>query len=91
MTYFELFGLPPHLHLDLAALEKAFYAQSRKLHPDRFAARPQSEQDDALAASSALTTESTTADAAIANTSDSSTVGTKYATCTGNSTASIPR
>jgi len=53
-NYFELFGLPPHLHLDLAALEKAFYAQSRKLHPDRFAAKPQAEQDAALAASSEL-------------------------------------
>jgi len=52
--YFTLFNLPRHLHLDLAALEKAFYAQSRKLHPDRFAAKPQDEQDAALAASSAL-------------------------------------
>jgi len=38
----------------LSALEKSFYAQSRKLHPDRFAAKPQAEQDAALAASSAL-------------------------------------
>jgi molecular chaperone HscB len=52
--YFNLFDLPHHLHLDLPALEKAFYAQSRKLHPDRFAAKPQAEQDAALAASSAL-------------------------------------
>jgi len=52
--YFTLFALPRHLHLDLAALEKAFYAQSRKLHPDRFAAKPQAEQDAALAASSQL-------------------------------------
>lgn len=52
--YFTLFALPRHLHLDLAALEKAFYAQSRKLHPDRFAAKPQVEQDAALAASSQL-------------------------------------
>jgi molecular chaperone HscB len=52
--YFTLFSLPQHLHLDLPALEKAFYAQSRKLHPDRFAARPQAEQDAALAASSQL-------------------------------------
>jgi molecular chaperone HscB len=53
-SYFTQFGLPPHLHIDLAALEKAFYAQSRKLHPDRFAAKPQAEQDAALAASSNL-------------------------------------
>jgi molecular chaperone HscB len=52
--YFTLFSLPQHLHLDLAALEKNFYAQSRKLHPDRFAAKPESEQTAALAASSQL-------------------------------------
>ena len=53
-SYFTQFGLPRHLHIDTAALEKAFYAQSRKLHPDRFAAKPQAEQDAALAASSQL-------------------------------------
>jgi molecular chaperone HscB len=52
--YFTLFSLPQHLHLDLAALEKNFYAQSRKLHPDRFAAKPAAEQAAALAASSQL-------------------------------------
>ncbi len=52
--YFTLFSLPQHLHLDLAALEKAFYAQSRKLHPDRFASKPAAEQAAALAASSQL-------------------------------------
>jgi molecular chaperone HscB len=52
--YFSLFELPRHLHVDTAALEKAFYAQSRRLHPDRFAARPQVEQEEALAASSQL-------------------------------------
>jgi molecular chaperone HscB len=52
--FFTLFSLPRHLHLDLAALEKTFYAQSRKLHPDRFASRPPEEQAAALAASSAL-------------------------------------
>lgn len=53
-NYFTQFGLPLHLHIDLPALEKSFYAQSRRLHPDRFAAKPQAEQDAALAASSAL-------------------------------------
>ena len=53
-SYFTQFGLPRHLHIDTAALEKAFYAQSRNLHPDRFAAKPQAEQDAALAASSQL-------------------------------------
>ncbi len=52
--YFALFSLPQHLHLDLAALEKTFYAQSRKLHPDRFAAKPTAEQQAALTASSQL-------------------------------------
>jgi molecular chaperone HscB len=52
--YFTLFSLPQHLHLDLASLEKTFYAQSRKLHPDRFAAKPLAEQQAALAASSQL-------------------------------------
>ena len=52
--YFSLFSLPQHLHLDLADLEKNFYAQSRKLHPDRFAAKPLAEQQAALAASSQL-------------------------------------
>lgn len=52
--YFAAFGLPRHLHLDTAALEKTFYAQSRKLHPDRFAAKPAAEQEAALAQSSLL-------------------------------------
>jgi molecular chaperone HscB len=53
-NYFTQFGLPRHLNIDTAALEKAFYAQSRKLHPDRFASRPVAEQEAALAASSRL-------------------------------------
>ena len=52
--YFALFDLPRHLHVDVAALEKGFYAQSRRLHPDRFAARPAAEQSAALEASSQL-------------------------------------
>ncbi len=54
MTYFSLFSLPRHLHLDLSVLQREFYTQSRRLHPDRFAARPPAEQADALARSSAL-------------------------------------
>ncbi len=53
-NYFALFSLPRHLHVDLPALEKAFYAQSRRLHPDRFAAKPVEEQERALRASSDL-------------------------------------
>jgi molecular chaperone HscB len=54
MDYFGIFSLPRHLHIDNVALEKTFYSQSRKLHPDRFAAKPQAEQDEALASSSRL-------------------------------------
>ena len=52
--FFSLFDLPRHLTVDTNALEKKFYAQSRRLHPDRFAARPAAEQQAALAASSRL-------------------------------------
>jgi molecular chaperone HscB len=52
--YFAVFSLPLHLQVDVPALEKAFYAQSRKLHPDRFAAAGPAEQESALAASSRL-------------------------------------
>ena len=54
MSYFDVFSLPPKLHIDTAALEKQFYAQSRRLHPDRFASRPAAEQDEALRQSSQL-------------------------------------
>ena len=53
-TYFAIFSLPPHLTLDTPALEKSFYALSRRLHPDRFAANPAAEQEAALAESSRL-------------------------------------
>ena len=52
--YFAAFSLPQHLNIDLPALEKSFYAQSRKLHPDRFASKPLAEQEAALAQSSLL-------------------------------------
>ena len=48
MDYFEVFGLPPKLDLDLQALEKDFYSQSRKLHPDRYARASQQEQARSL-------------------------------------------
>ena len=53
-TYFSIFSLPLHLVIDTPALEKSFYALSRRLHPDRFAARPEAEQAAALAESSRL-------------------------------------
>ena len=52
--YLAKFGLGRHLQLDTQALEKQFYSQSRRLHPDRFAAKPAAEQHAALAASSDL-------------------------------------
>ncbi|HEX9198186.1 MAG TPA: Fe-S protein assembly co-chaperone HscB [Acidobacteriaceae bacterium] len=54
MDYFDIFSLPPHLVIDTPALERSFYALSRRLHPDRFAARPAAEQEAALAESSRL-------------------------------------
>ena len=52
--YFAVFELPPKLRIDIAALEKSFYAQSRRLHPDRFVSRPEAEQEEALRRSSLL-------------------------------------
>jgi len=52
--YFSIFSLPAHLVIDLPALEKSFYALSRRLHPDRFAAKSADEQAAALAESSRL-------------------------------------
>lgn len=54
MNHFEVFSLPEKLAIDTAALEKQFYALSRKLHPDRFASRPAVEQEEALRQSSRL-------------------------------------
>src|SRR5260370_30011775 len=54
MNYFEFFDLARKLTLDVAALEKQFYMMSRRLHPDRFAAKPVAEQEAALAQSSLL-------------------------------------
>ena len=53
-NYFTIFSLPAKLVIDTAALEKSFYALSRRLHPDRFAARSAEEQAAALAESSRL-------------------------------------
>jgi molecular chaperone HscB len=52
--FFTFFTLPRKLALDVPALEKQFYALSRKLHPDRFAAKSAAEQEEALAQSSLL-------------------------------------
>jgi molecular chaperone HscB len=52
--YFDMFGLPPKLNLDVQALEKQFYRYSRKLHPDVYARAAQQEQDWSLAQASLL-------------------------------------
>ncbi|MFP5207347.1 MAG: Fe-S protein assembly co-chaperone HscB [Acidobacteriota bacterium] len=47
--YFSVFGLAPHLNIDLAALERQFHRLSRKLHPDRFARSSVNEKEWSLA------------------------------------------
>ncbi len=47
--YFSVFGLEPHLQIDLAALETEFHRLSRKLHPDRFARAQENEKEWSLA------------------------------------------
>ncbi len=54
VDYFAVFGMPRRLRVEVSALEKDFYARSRRLHPDRFASKPVPEQESALAASSEL-------------------------------------
>jgi len=46
--YFAVFGLPRRLLLDVPGLEREFYRQSRRLHPDRFARAARLDQDAAL-------------------------------------------
>jgi molecular chaperone HscB len=54
VDYFSFFGLPRKLNLDVAALEKDFYALSRKLHPDLNAGTGSQEQEWSLEQSSLL-------------------------------------
>jgi molecular chaperone HscB len=53
-TYFSIFGLPPKLTIDPAALERDFYKLSRKLHPDLYARKGAEEQAWSLRQSSLL-------------------------------------
>jgi molecular chaperone HscB len=48
MDYFEVFGLPRILGIDLAALERTFHDLSRKYHPDYFSTAPPSEKTKAV-------------------------------------------
>src|SRR5438094_4825667 len=48
MDYFEVFGLPRLLGIDLTSLEKTFHELSRKYHPDYFSAAPAAEKTKAV-------------------------------------------
>src|SRR5258706_9754197 len=52
--YFSIFGLPRKLNIDIAKLQREFYAQSRKLHPDNFATSSAEQQRWSLEQSSVL-------------------------------------
>jgi molecular chaperone HscB len=54
VDYFTFFGFPRKLNLDTAALEKEFYALSRRLHPDLFAQANAEERAFSLEQSSML-------------------------------------
>src|SRR5208282_2690939 len=54
VDYFSFFGFPRKLNLDAAALEKEFYALSRRLHPDLFAQANPEERAFSLEQSSML-------------------------------------
>jgi len=54
VDYFTFFSLPRKLNLDAAALEKAFYRLSRRLHPDVYAQASANEQNWSLEKSSLL-------------------------------------
>ena len=54
VDYFTFFGFPRKLNLDTAALEKEFYALSRKLHPDVFGKAEEQERSWSLEQSSML-------------------------------------
>jgi len=54
VDYFTFFGLPRKLNIDVAALEKEFYALSRKLHPDVYSTAEIREREWSLEQSSQL-------------------------------------
>lgn len=47
--YFSVFGMEPHLNIELPVLEQEFHRLSRKLHPDRFARASENEREWSLA------------------------------------------
>jgi molecular chaperone HscB len=48
MNYFEVFGLPKLLNIDLKTLERKFHELSRKSHPDYFTAAAAEQRQEAL-------------------------------------------
>ena len=48
MNYFEVFGLPKILNIDLKTLERTFHELSRKYHPDYFTTASSEEKQRAL-------------------------------------------
>lgn len=48
MNYFEFFHLPISFQLDEDALRKAFYANSKKYHPDFYTLEPEDKQTEIL-------------------------------------------
>src|SRR5947207_11161925 len=48
MNYFEVFGLPRLLGIDVASLEKTFHELSRKYHPDYFSTASAAEKTQAV-------------------------------------------
>jgi molecular chaperone HscB len=54
LDYFQRFGLPRHLTIDLQDLERRFYDLSRKFHPDLFQRRSDQEQAISLENSALL-------------------------------------
>ncbi len=52
--YYEFFGIPRRLSVDMDDLQKRFYALSREFHPDRYARKSVAEQQYALDATSIL-------------------------------------
>jgi len=54
VDYFTFFGFPKKLNLDMVALEREFYALSRRLHPDMYAQAENQERAWGLEQSSLL-------------------------------------
>ncbi|MFO0389027.1 MAG: Fe-S protein assembly co-chaperone HscB [Alphaproteobacteria bacterium] len=48
MNYFELLNITPAFDIDLGTLEKAYFTEQRKYHPDRFAIKPVAEKHAAM-------------------------------------------